>query len=201
MGEAERIEIHALEASRRKDFYRLHSPENGHGWCRCTAWWTPTWEGWGERSAEENQALRESLMERGEFDGYLLYVNGEPAGWCQVGRRDRLAKLVRQFQLPPDEGVWAITCFLIAPGYRGRGLATALLREVLQDLQGKGVRWVEAYPKRGEGLEAEDLWTGPEAMWLRAGFKVAREDAARPVLYLELQETKNEPPRKAKLRD
>jgi GNAT superfamily N-acetyltransferase len=186
MGEAAEIEVRALDASRREDFYRLHSAENGCGWCRCTAWHVPTWEGWGERTAEENLVLRESLLERGEFDGYLLYVNGEPAGWCQVGRRDRLAKLVRQFELAPDASVWAITCFLIAPDFRRRGVASWLLKEVLQDLQRKGVRWVEAYPKRGEGLEAEDLWTGPEALWLAAGFKVWREDAARPVLRREL---------------
>jgi len=186
MDEQPKITVHALNKSRRADFYRLHNQANGCGWCYCAAWWVPTWEGWGERSGEANRVLRESLFDEGEYDGYLLYMDDAPAGWCQVGRRDRLVKLVRQFELPPDERVWAITCFLIAPGYRGRGLASILLREVLQDLRRKGVRRVEAYPKRGADLEAEDLWTGPERMWQAAGFRVARDHPARPVYDLEL---------------
>jgi ribosomal protein S18 acetylase RimI-like enzyme len=150
------------------------------------AWHAPTWEGWGERTAEENRALRESLLERGEYDGYLVYVDDEPAGWCQAGPRDRLEKLARQFALPPDPQTWAITCFQIAPAYRRKGLATTLLREVLRDLRARGVRRVEAFPKRGEALDVDDLWNGPEAMFRAAGFTVMQDDPVRPVLRLEM---------------
>ncbi len=81
------IEVHPFEESRRPDFFRLHSEANGCGWCCCVAWWTPTWEGWGERTAEENLRLREALFDRGEHDGYILYLDHEPVGWCQAGPR------------------------------------------------------------------------------------------------------------------
>ena len=105
-------EVRRLTAELVDDFFRLHSEENGCGWCCCVAWWVPTWEGWGDRSANENRALREKLFKQGEYDGYLLYVDDEPVGWCQVGPRDRLEKLVGQFSLAPDPSAWAITCFL-----------------------------------------------------------------------------------------
>ena len=47
-------------------------------------------------------------------------------------------------------------------------------------------RRVEAFPKRGEGLDPGDLWNGPEALLRRAGFTVAREDPVRPVLAMDL---------------
>jgi GNAT superfamily N-acetyltransferase len=147
----------------------------------------PTWKGWGERTAEDNRSVRESLCEAGEYDGYLLYNDGEPVAWCQAGPRDRLKKLVSQFQLDPSPDTWAITCFLVAPGFRRRGLASYLLRHVIADLRDRGVRRVEAFPKRGETLSEGDLWNGPEAMFRRAGFGLVRDDPTRPTLALDLE--------------
>lgn len=45
---------------------------------------------------------------------------------------------------------------------------------------------MEAFPKRGEGLDPGDLWNGPEALLRRAGFTVARDDPVRPVLAMDL---------------
>lgn len=180
------VTVRRFSLSLLEDFFRLHCDANGAGWCRCVAWWVPGWEGWGDRTAGENLAVREELLAHGEHDGYLLYADGEPAAWCQAGPRDRLAKLVRQFRLEPLPGTWAITCFLVAPAYRGRGLAARLLAEVLLDLPARGARRVEAFPKRGLDLEPGDLWNGPEAMFRAAGFEVARDDPGRPVLAIEL---------------
>ena len=174
-----------FDASCREDFFRVHSDANEAGWCQCVAWWVPTWDGWGDRTAEANRRLRDELLDRGEYDGYLLYVDGVPAGWCQVGPRDRLAKLARQYRLEPDPTTWALSCIMIAPAWRGKGLAAFLVQEVLRDLRARGVRRVEAYPKRGEGLEAADVWTGPEPLWRSAGFQVVRDDPRRPVLAVE----------------
>jgi ribosomal protein S18 acetylase RimI-like enzyme len=174
-----------LEASRRDDFYRLHSEACGAGWCRCAAWWVPTWEGWSQRTAAENRRVREGLFDDGVADGYLLYGDDEVVGWCQALERDRLAKLARQFDLPPDPATWAITCFLIAPRHRRQGLAGRLLREVVADLRRRGAARIEAFPKRGPDLDDGDLWNGPEAMFRAAGFAVLRDDPVRPVLALE----------------
>lgn len=180
------ITLRRFDLAHRADFFRLHDDLCSIG-CYCTAWWVPTWEEWGARTPAQNRALREDLLARGQTDGYLLYVAGAVAGWCQVGPRDRLPKLVRQFDLAPDPAVWAITCFLIAPEQRGRGRARALLDGVLDDLRARGgVRRVEAFPRRGAGLDAGELWNGPESMFRAAGFRVVRDDPVRPVLAVDL---------------
>ncbi len=94
-----------LDASRCSDFYRIHSPANGSGWCYCVAWYVPTWQGWRQRTAEENRALREDLPQHDRYDGYLLYVDQKPVGWCQCGPRDRFPKLLEQYELTPDPEV------------------------------------------------------------------------------------------------
>lgn len=174
------IEVHRLDAARRADFWRIHR-ENDAGWCACVAWWVPTWDGWGERTAEENRALRASLFESGEHDGYIAYDGGEPAAWCQVGVRDRLPKLRAQYRLDPDPETWAVTCFVVPPAARGRGVARALLDGAIADLRARGVRRLEAFPRRGDHLPADDAWTGPERLFLSAGFVLARDDATWPV--------------------
>jgi len=175
------ISVVPLDASRREDFYRVHSESHGCGWCNCVAWWVPTWEEWGERTADLNRALREELFSGGQYDGYLLYAEGRPVGWCQCGPRDRLPKLIQQFRLQPDPQVWAITCLLISPKIRKKGLAVHLLEGVLQDLKARGISRVQVFPRRGQDLPDEEVWTGPEALYSRAGFVLERDDPQKPI--------------------
>ena len=186
------IEIHPLTAERMDDFYRFHSREpvdecDLTGWCFCVAWWWDEggpdgWSGWGQRTCQQNRGLREEV---GPGDGYLLYRDGEPRGWCQVGPRDRLAKLCRLYRPEPRADTWAVTCFMLHPEVRGQGFARRLLGGALDALRGLGVARVEAFPKRGP-TDSNELWTGPERLFLGAGFQVVRADPTRPVLALEL---------------
>lgn len=180
------IRVERFAPERWDDFLAVHSAAKGAEFCRCVAWWVPSWEGWMARTPAQNLELRRELCARGEYDGYLAYVDALAVGWCQVGPRDRLKKLVAQFGLEPDPDAWAITCFQVDPDRRGQGVAGALLAQVLMDLPSRGARRLEAFPKRGVGCEAGALWNGPEAMYLRAGFQVVREDLQRPVLAREL---------------
>lgn len=189
MAEVATIEVKPLDASRTGDFFTLHGTPPFE-WCHCVAWEVPTWEGWSARTAEENRSLRKELLARGCFDGYLLYVGGRPVGWCQCGPRDAWPKLVRQYALAPSPGTYAITCFCILPEYRRRGLAHALLAAMLSDLRQAGVMRVEAFPKAGEHEDGE-VWTGPVSLFVRAGFRVVREDAIRPLLAIELGGTES----------
>jgi GNAT superfamily N-acetyltransferase len=129
--------------------------------------------------------LRDRLFDRGEYDGFLAYDGDTPIAWCQVGPRDRLSKLTRQLELTADTDTWAITCVLVAPAYRRRGLLRELLESVIESLRRSGVARLEAYPRRG-AREALDLWTGPEQVFIETGFRVTRDDPVRPVYCLEL---------------
>jgi GNAT superfamily N-acetyltransferase len=175
------VSVCPLNAARQDDFYRVHSSSNGADWCYCVAWWVPTWDCWGQRTASENRALREKLFRQKRYDGYILYVDGAPVGWCHCGQRDRLAKLLKQYNLEHDPNVWAITCLLIAPRFRKRGLAHRFLAEILKDLKAKGIQRAQAFPRRGDHLPDEDVWTGPERLYRQAGFVLERDDPVKPI--------------------
>ena len=175
-----------LTAENVDDFFKLHSGECG--WCYCTAWWVPTWDGWTDRTDEQNRQFRAELFKRREYDGYLLYVDEKPVGWCQVGKRDRLAKLVRQYKLQPNAAIWAITCFMIRPEYRKKGLAGYIVKVILEDLRKQGIKLVQSFPQRTKSREDGEHWRGPENIFLKAGFKIERDDKNHPVLSINLSQ-------------
>jgi GNAT superfamily N-acetyltransferase len=180
------LSVQRFAPANRRAFFDLHHTDHDAGWCFCVAWWVNTWEGWGERSAAENQAFREALLEQGNYDGYLLFLGERPIGWCQVGERDRLSKLARSYRLPPDPNAWAISCFFIAPDQRRAGRAAFLLHSVIADLRQRGIRRLEAFPRTGLSLAPHQMWTGPQPLFLAEGFQLEVNDTARPVLALRL---------------
>lgn len=180
------LRVERLSAERKEDFYKVHDADSFGDWCYCAAWWVPTWEGWNDRTHEQNRALRESLFDAGIYDGYLLYMDDEPRGWCQAGPRDQLSKLLSVYTLPEDDSVWAITCFSIHPTLTGKGIAHTFLDLVLTDLRARGAKRVQAFPHVGIDLPVDEIWTGPLAIYQKAGFKFIKTDEKRPVLELEL---------------
>ena len=184
--EAVELKVIPLDADHEGDFYKIHCDENNTGWCYCVAWWTTTWEAWSLSTAEENRIRRENLFGAGQYDGYLLYVDDKPAGWCQVGPRDRLVNLCDQYKFAPDPDVWAITCFLLLPKYREIGLAHYFLKEILKDLSSKKVMYVQGFPRRGHDLSADNVWTGPESVFQKAGFILERDDPLYPIYGKQL---------------
>jgi GNAT superfamily N-acetyltransferase len=170
------IRVERLSAEHKADFYRVHGCENNTGWCFCAAWRVPSWDGWGERTGVENRIVRERLFEQGIYDGYLLYVKDEPVGWCQAGLRDVYPKLLKTYSLSPDPSIWAVTCFLLVPRLRGKGLANLMLTKILNDLRRRGAKKVQVFPHCGKDLSNEDVWTGPEFIFVTAGFTVVKAD-------------------------
>lgn len=179
------VRIERFAPERREDFDAVHCDENAAGWCRCVAWWVGTWDGWSERTAAENAALRHELCGRGEYDGLLAYAGETPVGWCQVGQRDRLAKLVTQLELEPDASVWAVTCFLVTRPHRGHGVARALLDGAVALARVHGAARIEGYP-RASGDDPGEHWTGPARLFAAAGFRPIRDGTPRQVWSLDV---------------
>jgi GNAT superfamily N-acetyltransferase len=177
------VQVKRLAPALENDFYTLFA-QPPFDWCCCAAWAVPTWEGWGERSAGANRAVREQRFREGRHDGYLLYVNSKPVGWCQCGPLTWLPKLADAMGCEVADASHAISCFAVLPEMRGRGLAHALVEAVLADLAARGVKRVLAFPRRGRHDDGE-VWTGPEAVFERAGFRVIDERGGRAVMLKE----------------
>jgi GNAT superfamily N-acetyltransferase len=164
------FKIRRLTRAIKDDFNKVHrSGEYGDG-CLCGFWWMESIEGWDQRTDEESRAQREDLFDRGIEDGYLFYEKGEPIGWCQAYQRDLLIHLVNEFHFSPDPDIWCVSCFMMNPSVRGRGLSHTFLAAMLEDLKERGVKKVQAYPRSGVNLSVNDIWSGPEALYAKAGF-------------------------------
>lgn len=131
---------------------------------------------WALRTSDENRRDMSESIKRGEVTALLAFDGDEPVGWCNYGETIRLSGLMHRFGLAADDhdGVGSVACFVIAPRYRGHGVATRLLEAAVKRLRGRGLRAVEAYPARSDDSEHTN-YRGPLSMFLRAGFEPYRE--------------------------
>ena len=157
------------------------------GGCYCMYWhFTGDDVAWtGSTGPEQRAAKLKRIAESGDT-GMILFEDQEPVGWCQFGPRKSFPKLEEKKQLPAaSDGLWCINCFMILPEKRRQGYARALLAISLEHLKNVGAKLVEAYPKPGNHEDGE-VWTGPEKLFLDAGFSTATDASAPPVLRKRL---------------
>ncbi len=129
---------------------------------------------WRDRTAEQNRALACERAATGAMQGYLACVDGRPVGWCGAAPR-RLFVALNDEPTPDEEQVGAIMCFLVAPEYRGTGVARKLLAAACDGLRAQGVTIAEANP-RPEASSAADNHFGPLRLYLSEGFQIHRTD-------------------------
>jgi GNAT superfamily N-acetyltransferase len=120
--------------------------------------------------------------------GLVAYVDGEPAGWVAVEPRTAYPKL-RTSRVPwsgrdedkHDAGVWAVTCFAVRTGYRGRGLTYPLAAATVDYARERGAQALEAYPmvtQPGRDITWGEVHVGTRQVFEDAGF----EEVSRPTL-------------------
>jgi len=149
--------------------------------------WCQAWRGTdaAARAADESRptTLCRQLEGGPPSPGYLAYLDGEPVGWVGVGVRTDTPRLVRSRTIPAidDLPVWSIGCFRIRPGYRRRGIATALLQGVVEAARRAGAPGVEAYPidPGGRRVDAGFAFVGIASMFDAAGFRRVLQTDAR----------------------
>lgn len=90
-----------------------------------------------------------------------------------------------------DDGVWAVTCFAIRKGYRGRGLTYALAQATVDFARERGARALEAYPmitQPGKEITWGELHVGARQVFEEAGFReVTHPTARRVVMRVEFE--------------
>lgn len=117
-------------------------------------------------------------IKTGALRGYLVYADGVSVGWCNANDKANYPAGGggARFHSPNSNRDMAVVCFLIAPEFRGKGVASALLDKVITDAKINGFTAVEGFPvARGERYEWE--CSGPVAMYEKAGFVKAAEHA------------------------
>ena len=122
--------------------------------------------------------------------GYLAYVDGKSIGWCNANNRANYpAEPVYNdipFHAPADKREKAVICFEIAPEYRGKGVATALSQQVINDAKAEGYIAVVGFPILRDELYEWDC-PGPIRLYVKAGFVEAARQDDRVVMRKELR--------------
>ena len=131
-------------------------------------------------SGPVNQRRRQAmsaLAARPCAPGLLAFDHDEPVGWVAVAPRHEFARVDRSHATPrvDDTDVWVVPCITVRKGWRGRGIALALIHAAVQHAAENGAPAVEAYPRAGSERTGDDnVFSGTEALFTRAGFHVVR---------------------------
>lgn len=148
-------------------------------WCQP---WRGRATGRGRADPGSRPAALRAELEQRVPPGFIAYLGTEPVGWCGVSVRTETPRLLRSRTIPAidDAPVWSIGCFRIRVGYRRRGVARALLRQVVEAARTAGAPGVEAYPvdPGGRRIDAGFAYVGIASMFDEAGFRRVLETGA-----------------------
>ena len=96
-----------------------------------------------------------------------------------------------------DDGIWAVTCFAVRKGYRGRGLTYPLARATVDFARKRGARALEAYPmltQPGKEITWGEVHVGARQVFEDAGFEeVTRPTVRRVVMRIDFAPRSDEP--------
>jgi len=127
---------------------------------------------------EDRPEFMRELCAQEPGPGVLAYVDDTPAGWCSVAPRSTYRRLMNSRTIPflDDRDPWAVVCFVVRAGYRGRGLMHDLLEGAVAHAAAKGAEVVEGYPLELQNDTRVDVisgYVGTTDLFSSHGFDVA----------------------------
>jgi GNAT superfamily N-acetyltransferase len=167
------VEVHPATAERWDDLRAVLDPAGSGQACWCLAYRLTSGE-FGRMDGAARRARMRELVRADPAPGLLAYRDGEVAGWCGVGPRSAMGRLVRSRTIRPvDEvPVWSVVCFIVRTGYRRQGIAGELLRAACGYARSHGAPAIEGYPvdPAGARISGAFAYVGTTGMFERAGF-------------------------------
>lgn len=186
------------------DFFNNRAFTDNPPWggCYCIAWQMTKEEektqlfdqveAYGGGKENFMRALGEIVVRQitsGALRGYLAYVDEVSIGWCNANDKANFpVESANGFRLhaPADKREKIVICFEIAPEYRGKGVATALLDRVVTDAKAENYAAVEGFPCiHGERDEWD--YPGPIRLYEKVGFIKVEEQDKFVVMRKELK--------------
>jgi GNAT superfamily N-acetyltransferase len=164
--------------------------------CRCQRFRTTTQEWWYDPIPEEERVFRLRQQtdcgypDSNTTSGLVAYLDGEPVGWCAVDRRSEYLRLGQtpwkgRSEDKEDDGIWAVTCFVIRAGFRGRGITYPLAEATVDFAREHGARALEGYPmdlEAGQVVTWGEMHVGHHNVFAAAGFKEVNRPSKRRVV-------------------
>ena len=195
------ITIERLTPARRDDFLRFFDHEHGPAFadnpdwakCYCHFYHVPKAIEWASLDGNANRTAMTARIEAAEMDGFLAYAAGEVVGWLNAQPLTKLPHCMARMGIAaprrdvPPQIAAAMVCFVIAPAWRRRGVARALVDGALESFAARGIRVVDAFPfKAGDSTTATDHYHGPLSLFREAGFEVLAEHKNMTVMRKRL---------------
>jgi GNAT superfamily N-acetyltransferase len=172
---------------------RLFGEKGACGGCWCM--WPRVPKGgkeWQQAQGAKNKERFQHLVQAGDVHAVFAFAGDEPVGWCSFGPRKTFPRLetVKALKREWSPGTWSIVCFYIPSKWRGRGVASRLLRVATETAFSLGAQEIEGYPvvskTLGSTLPAAFAWTGVEPLFKKSGYKkLHRPGTSRPI-YLKV---------------
>lgn len=128
------------------------------------------------------------MLAEGQIHGYLAFDGATPVGWCNATERVRYSNnwIPESARKDAPGKIISVVCFTIAPEYRGKGVAAALLERVCDDAKDGGFALVEGYARLDKDHDPLDF-NGPIQLFERAGFTEVARQGDIAIMRKELQ--------------
>ena len=173
-------ETRPVGPERFEDFADVVNPHRRATHCWCLSHRLPAREIEEIGAGSREQAMRR-LCGRAHPPGVVTYRDGTPVGWCSIGPRTEIPRLVASKLIRPvdDVPVWSVICVVVRGGYRKQGVTTRMLEGAIAYAAAEGAPAVEAYPVDPPGrIDLTMAFVGTRAMFEKVGFEVVgRTDA------------------------
>ncbi len=177
------LEVHPATAERFDDVASLLRPRREDAAaCWCLAFRLTSGEFNSLTPAQQPERLRE-LCRHAPPPGVIAYLEDKPVGWCGLGPRSGMERLMRSRTIPlvDEVPVWSIVCFVVKASHRRQGIGHALLAGVIDYARASGAPALEAYPVDPVGARISPTlaFVGTTGMFESAGFQRILKTEAR----------------------
>lgn len=170
-------------------FADLFGPQGACYGCWCTYFRLPP-KVRKANDREANRAFMQARVAAGPPPGILAFDDDRAVGWLQIGPRADVPQWnsPRRVSAPLDDapaddpGVWAMSCFFVRPGARGRGITGTLVKSGIEFARQGGAKLIEACPMEASKSPLS-LFVGRVSTFEKAGFEeIASRKDGRPLM-------------------
>ena len=177
------------------DFFdnRAFTDRNPNGPCYCTSpnqsedeikQMVSEFQANGVKETVRKYAVK--MLDENKIQGYLAFDGDISIGWCNAADIESYVGFVPAFAREHICGkTISIVCFEIAPEYRGKGIASALIERICADAKEKGYIAVEGYAKVRDERDDYDYF-GPIKLYQKAGFAEVERQEGQIVMRKKL---------------